>query len=422
VKSSTNKLLDELLKLHPKYIDLSLKRLQILLKKLGDPHLNLPKTIHIAGTNGKGSVQSFIRNILITNGYSCDAYISPHLLQFNERIILNNKEVSYKKLNNTLEFVRKINDNNPITFFEITTAAAFVLFQRSFSDFLILETGLGGRLDATNIIPKKLCSIITSISYDHQEFLGNTLKKITKEKLGIVKKNDFVLIGKQKAEVKNFIKSKLSKSKNIYFYGKDFKVTNIKNKNFNFQFNKKKRIINKPKLNGTHQIENASIALAFSEIMYKKKLELNFKKVNNAIKETIWPGRLEIINFNNKIIILDGSHNIDGAYKLKQFLKMKKFKPFVLFGMLNNKEINNFLRIIKSEIKYILAIKIPNEMNAFETSVIANNCRSLSINYEEIENIKRAIKYINNSNEKIFLITGSLYLVGKIRKYFINST
>ncbi len=422
MKSSTNKLLDELLKLHPKYIDLSLKRLQILLKKLGDPHLNLPKTIHIAGTNGKGSVQSFIRNILITNGYSCDAYISPHLLQFNERIILNNKEVSYKKLNNTLEFVRKINDNNPITFFEITTAAAFVLFQRSFSDFLILETGLGGRLDATNIIPKKLCSIITSISYDHQEFLGNTLKKITKEKLGIVKKNDFVLIGKQKAEVKNFIKSKLSKSKNIYFYGKDFKVTNIKNKNFNFQFNKKKRIINKPKLNGTHQIENASIALAFSEIMYKKKLELNFKKVNNAIKETIWPGRLEIINFNNKIIILDGSHNIDGAYKLKQFLKMKKFKPFVLFGMLNNKEINNFLRIIKSEIKYILAIKIPNEMNAFETSVIANNCRSLSINYEEIENIKRAIKYINNSNEKIFLITGSLYLVGKIRKYFINST
>ena len=422
MKSSTNKLLDELLKLHPKYIDLSLKRLQILLKKLGDPHLNLPKTIHIAGTNGKGSVQSFIRNILTTNGYSCDAYISPHLLQFNERIILNNKEVSYKKLNNTLEFVRKINDNNPITFFEITTAAAFVLFQRSFSDFLILETGLGGRLDATNIIPKKLCSIITSISYDHQEFLGNTLKKITKEKLGIVKKNDFVLIGKQKAEVKNFIKSKLSKSKNIYFYGKDFKVTNIKNKNFNFQFNKKKRIINKPKLNGTHQIENASIALAFSEIMYKKKLELNFKKVNNAIKETIWPGRLEIINFNNKTIILDGSHNIDGAYKLKQFLKMKKFKPFVLFGMLNNKEINNFLRIIKSEIKYILAIKIPNEMNAFETSVIANNCRSLSINYEEIENIKRAIKYINNSNEKIFLITGSLYLVGKIRKYFINST
>ena len=177
---------------------MSLDRLEKLLKKLDNPHLNLPKTIHIAGTNGKGSVQSFVRNILITNGYSCDAYISPHLSKFNERIILNNKNVSTNKLYKTLNFIKKINDDNPITFFEITTAAAFVLFQRSNSDFLILETGLGGRLDATNIIPKKLCSIITPISYDHEEFLGKTINKIANEKLGIVKKSDFVLIGKQK--------------------------------------------------------------------------------------------------------------------------------------------------------------------------------------------------------------------------------
>ena len=418
MNSTTNKLLDELLTLHPKYIDLSLDRLRILLKKLGDPHLDLPKTIHIAGTNGKGSVQSFIRNIIITNGYSCDAYISPHLSKFNERIILNNKEISTKKLNNTLEFVKKINNNQPITFFEITTAAAFVLFQRSLSDFLILETGLGGRLDATNIIPKKLCSIITPISHDHEEFLGNTIKKITKEKLGIIKKSDFILISKQKVEVNNFIKKKLLKRKNIYFFGRDFKITNIKNKKFEFQFKKKKRNIIKPKLNGTHQIENASIALAFFEIMYKK-MRFSFKKTNFAIKETIWPGRLEIVNFNNKKIILDGSHNIDGAYKLKEFLKMKKFKPHVVFGMLNNKDINSFLKIIKSEIKYILALKIPNENNAFETNIIANKCRSLSINCEEMKNMNMAINYINNSNNKIFLITGSLYLVGKIRRNFL---
>ena len=190
MQSKINKLLDDLLKLHPKYIDLSLNRLIKLLKKLGDPHLNLPKTIHIAGTNGKGSVQSFIRNILISNGYSCDAYISPHLSKFNERIVINNKEIGTKKLYQTLEFVKKINNNNPITFFEITTAVAFVLFERSNSDFLILETGLGGRLDATNVIPKKLCSIITPISYDHEEFLGKTLKKITNEKLGIIKKDN----------------------------------------------------------------------------------------------------------------------------------------------------------------------------------------------------------------------------------------
>ena len=209
MKSKTNQLLDELLDLHPKYIDLSLERLKKLLQKLGDPHLDLPKTIHIAGTNGKGSVQSFIRNILVSNGESCDAYISPHLSRFNERIILNNKSVSTKKLYETLEFVKKINNNNPITFFEITTAAAFVLFQRSNSNFLVLETGLGGRLDATNIIPKKMFSIITPISFDHEEFLGKTINKITKEKLGIVKNSEFILISKQNEKVRKFIRNKL---------------------------------------------------------------------------------------------------------------------------------------------------------------------------------------------------------------------
>ena len=198
MKSKTEQLLDELVKLHPKYIDLSLDRLKLLLKKLDNPQDHLPTTIHIAGTNGKGSVQSFIRNILFKNGYKCDAYISPHLSRFNERIILNNKEVSTKKLYETLTFLKKINNNKPITFFEITTAAAFILFKQSKSDFLILETGLGGRLDATNIIPKKICSILTPISFDHEEFLGKTLKKIANEKLGIVKNCDFVLVGKQK--------------------------------------------------------------------------------------------------------------------------------------------------------------------------------------------------------------------------------
>ena len=273
MKSKTNKLLDELLKLHPKYIDLSLKRLKKLLNKLGNPHLDLPSTIHIAGTNGKGSTQSFIRNILVSNGYSCDAYISPHLSKFNERIVLNNKDVSSKKLNNTIEFVKKINNDDPITFFEITTAVAFVLFQRSNSNFLILETGLGGRLDATNIIPRKLCSIITPISYDHEEFLGKTIYKITKEKLGIIKNSNFSIISKQTKEVEEIIKNKLSKSKNIYFYGKNYQVSKLYKNKFEFNFNKKKFKVNKPKLNGDHQIENASVALAFSQIISQKKIK-----------------------------------------------------------------------------------------------------------------------------------------------------
>ena len=337
MKSKTEKLLDELVKLHPKYIDLSLDRLKLLLKKLDNPQDHLPKTIHIAGTNGKGSVQSFIRNILLKNGYKCDAYISPHLSRFNERIILNNKEVSTKKLYETLKFVKKINNNKPITFFEITTAAAFILFKQSKSDFLILETGLGGRLDATNIIPKKICSILTPISFDHEEFLGKTLKKIANEKLGIVKNCDFVLVGKQKEELKYHIKKKLNKFENKYFYGKEFQVTkSLKNK-FEMKVDGKKFLYTQPSLNGKHQEENASISIYFTKIMKKMGYKLNTKEINTAIKKTVWPGRLEIINYKNKKIILDGSHNIDGAEKLNEFLKTKRIKPIVLFGMLNNK-------------------------------------------------------------------------------------
>ena len=176
-------LLKQLHKLHPKYIDLSLDRLRKLLEKLNNPHLKLPPVIHIAGTNGKGSTLSFIQNILIENNYSIHAYISPHLKSFNERIIIRNKLINKKSLYSVLKKIKKINNNEPITFFEITTAAAFYIFSKKKSDFLILETGLGGRLDATNIINKSLIDIITPIGIDHQDFLGKTLKKITNEKL-----------------------------------------------------------------------------------------------------------------------------------------------------------------------------------------------------------------------------------------------
>ncbi len=416
MKSKTEKLLDELVKLHPKYIDLSLDRLKLLLKKLDNPQDHLPKTIHIAGTNGKGSVQSFIRNILIENGYKCDAYISPHLSRFNERIILNNKEVSTKKLYETLIFVKKINNNKPITFFEITTAVAFILFKKSKSDFLILETGLGGRLDATNIIPKKICSILTPISIDHEEFLGKTLKKIANEKLGIVKNCDFVLVGKQKKELRDHIQKKLYKFENKYFYGKEFQVTkSLKNK-FEMKVDGKKFLYTRPSLNGKHQEENASISIYFAKIMKKMSYKLNSKKINAAIKKTIWPGRLEIINYKKNKIILDGSHNIDGADKLNDFLKTERIKPIVLFGMLNNKKANLFLNKLKRRVSKVLAIEIPDEKNSFKAKQINEICNFHSIKCEQINNINDALKYFRSHQQKIYLITGSLYLIGKIRK------
>ena len=250
--SKTDKLLKEFINLHPKFIDLSLSRLEYLLKKLGDPHKSLPPTIHIAGTNGKGSTLSFIKNILKNNNYSVHTYTSPHLEKFSERININNKQVNASRLLASLKFVKKINKGRPITFFEITTAAAFVLFSKYKADFLILETGLGGRLDATNIIPKKFLSIITSIGIDHEEFLGNTLKKITTEKLGIIKNTNNVIIAKQKKEVENFIFKKLKKMNSVYYYNKDYKFKKIDNNKFFYQFQNIKRNFSKPSLEGDH--------------------------------------------------------------------------------------------------------------------------------------------------------------------------
>jgi folylpolyglutamate synthase/dihydrofolate synthase len=171
MSSKLIKLLDQLTKLHPKYIDLSLGRLNKLLNNLGNPQFKLPPTIHIAGTNGKGSTLSFISNILKQNNYLVHSYISPHLKSFEERITISNKQISKYKLYNLIKYVHKINSNKPITFFEITTAAAFLIFSQEKADFLVLETGLGGRLDATNAIDKSILDIITPISIDHKGIL-----------------------------------------------------------------------------------------------------------------------------------------------------------------------------------------------------------------------------------------------------------
>lgn len=417
--SKINQLLTQLMDLHPKYIDLSLKRLEILLKKLGNPHHNLPAIIHIAGTNGKGSTLSFLRNILMHNGYSCHAYISPHLNKFNERIIINDQEISLSKLYNCLKYVKEINNNKQITFFEITTAAAFMMFEKHKADFLILETGLGGRFDATNIVPKKILSIITNISMDHEEYLGNTIRKITKEKLGITNVSKNILIAKQKSSVKKIIELNLVNKKNVYYYKKDFSFLNSYKNKFIFRFKTNEFLINKPNLLGEHQLENASNALAASMIIESLGFKIKYNLFNKSLAHTKWPGRLEMIKYKNKNIIFDGSHNVSGSEKLKIFLKQKKIKPLVLLGMLNNKKLFDFLKIIKNNIEEIVAIKIPEEKNSFTPLQIEENCKNLSINCIKVSNLTQANKYILKTKNKYILITGSLYLVGKIRKKYL---
>ena len=417
--SKTDNLLKEFINLHPKFIDLSLSRLESLLEKLGNPHKNLPPTIHIAGTNGKGSTLSFIKNILKNNNYSVHTYTSPHLEKFSERININNKQVDARRLLTSLKFVKKINKDRPITFFEITTAAAFVLFSKYKADFLILETGLGGRLDATNIIPKKFLSIITSIGIDHEEFLGNTLKKITTEKLGIIKNTNNIIIAKQNKEVENFIFKKLKKMNSVYYYNKDYKFKKIDKNKFFYQFQNIKRNFSKPSLEGDHQMENASTAITAAIVLKKNNYNIKINSLGKSISNTKWPGRIEKIKYKNKIIIFDGSHNLSGAEKLNQYLKNNNIKPNVIFGMLNNKKAFEFLSIIKKNIDILYPIQIPDEKNAYTQKEIYKVSKKIKLKTVSVSNLSTINRLLINSSNKYILVTGSLYLIGKIRKKYL---
>ena len=417
--TKTDKLLKEFINLHPKYIDLSLNRLNYLLEKLGNPHKNLPPTIHIAGTNGKGSTLSFIKNILQNNDYSVHTYTSPHLEKFNERININNKQVNTKTLLRSLEYVKEVNKNKPITFFEITTAAAFVLFSKYKADFLILETGLGGRLDATNIIQEKLVSIITAIGIDHEEFLGKTLKKITKEKLGIIQNSKNIIIAKQNKEVDNFIYNKLKNLNNVYYFNRDYGFKAINKKQFIFKFQKNEKTIRRPALQGFHQIENASTALITAMLLKENNYQIKLNSLGKSIYNTKWPGRIEKVKFKNKYIIFDGSHNLSGADKLNKYLNETKIHPNVIFGMLNNKNIFEFLSILKKNIDTLYPIKIPDEQNAYTQKEIHKISKKLRLDTVIIKNLTNINKLLMKNPNKYILITGSLYLVGKIRKNYL---
>ena len=308
------KLLDQLVKLHPKFIDLSLNRLFLLLDKLGNPHLKLPATIHIAGTNGKGSILSYIHNILQENKFLVHCYISPHLKSIEERFIVSNEQIGKKKLLNILRYIKKINANNPITFFEITTAAAFYIFEKEKADFVILETGLGGRLDATNIIENSMIDIISPISEDHQEFLGNNIKKITNEKLKIIKPLSKVIISKQNKIVKNEIKKRIKNLKNDkLFFGENFKLTNINKKSFSLIYKNNNINFSRPSLRGEHQIENAATAVMAILKLKEMGIRISKKSINKGLIKTVWPGRLEKGNLKNIPVYLDGAHNVAGS-------------------------------------------------------------------------------------------------------------
>ena len=425
--NKSNNILKRLELLHPKKIDLSLDRLEKLLKKLGNPHLKLPPVIHVAGTNGKGSVISYLRSIYEKNGLNVHTYTSPHLIKFNERIRINSKLVNNNHLRSLLEECEDKNDGQSITFFEITTAAALLAFSRINSDLVLLETGLGGKFDATNIIKNSLCSIITPISMDHMNFLGTNLLKIASEKIGILKKRSIIVLSKQKRSVRQLIRKEVKNKQAILFEeGIDWKITKVLKNSFILNFCENNFEFEKPSLHGNHQIENVSTALA--GILAIKKFKLKMKNINQGIKETVWPGRMQKLN-NGKLkkiigksfdLWLDGGHNIHASEVLfTEIDKWKKSKIILILGMVSGKDPVKFLKKIVNKISLLILLPIDDHQYIHPYKIKESLNKSLK-GFKEIEtcvNINEALRLILTKFKKgKILICGSLYLAGQVLK------
>ena len=388
--------------LHPKLIDFDLKRLKILMDKFHNPQNNLNNVVHIAGTNGKGSTAAFLREILEAHNLSVNIYTSPHLINFNERIRINKKLISDKNIINILEEIELKNDHNPITFFEITTAAAFIAFKRFPADINIFETGLGGRLDATNIIENKKLTIITKIGFDHEEFLGNNIQKIAKEKAGILRKNIPVIIAKQSRD----------KARKTLMY-------NAKELNSKVIMIEKISRDTKLGLTGDFQYDNASTAFTAAKFILPS---ISLTKVKKGLARTSWFGRIQklndgkIFNLRKNITIIDGSHNQDGAIVIEKYLTKEALGKWnLIIGMLNNREVKDFVKIFKNHINQIYAIEIPEQKNSLSALDIKNKLDDLGFNTNISKSLESSLK---KADDKIpLLITGSLYLAGYALKF-----
>ncbi|MDA9632229.1 bifunctional folylpolyglutamate synthase/dihydrofolate synthase [Alphaproteobacteria bacterium] len=389
--------LDRMFSFHPKLIDFDLSRLKLLMEKFNNPQNTLRNVVHIAGTNGKGSTATFLKGILENHKLSVNLYTSPHLINFNERIRINTKLISEEKLIKILEEVETKNENKPITFFEITTAAAIIAFNKYPSDVNIIETGLGGRLDATNIIENKKLTIITKIGFDHIEFLGKKIEDIAREKAGIFRKNTPVIIATQKnKKARKTLLACATKLKT--------EIIDIENISLNTTLG----------LSGDHQYENASTAYTAAKIILPL---LSLSKTKLALKQTTWPGRVhqiehgKIINYRKNITILDGAHNEDSAYVLDKYLNKKSLGKWnLIIGMLRNRDVKDFVNIFKNHINKVFAITIPDIESSYSPDQIIVKLKKSGLEVLPAKDLENALQLADK--EVPLLITGSLYLAG----------
>ncbi len=410
------KILSRLQKLHPKEIDLSLDRVQNLCKKLGNPQEKL-KCISIVGTNGKYSTIQAIRAILKEANIKVNIYTSPHIQKINERFVFNDKEISDDNLAKLLTEVEEINAGEPITYFEILTAAYFH-HAKNFDNINLIESGLFHRFDATNIIKENLATIVTTIGLDHLDWLPKnekTIEKIVYEKTSSLLNSNIIIARQTNKETLNMIKKNISSntSKKIIF-NEQFSCSENENGFIYYEDEIGGLKLPKSNLIGEFQIENIATAIA---TLRSLKLQIEDGHINNGITKIKSVARLQEINNgrikdlckNNKIFI-DGSHNPLGAKVLNKYLESLNCNKHIILGMMSNKDHNEYMNYFKN-ITSLTTIDIPNQPNAITGQELKQKLnRFPNINYKK--SIQDAIKSILVSNNDIILITGSLYLAG----------
>ncbi|WP_100368851.1 bifunctional folylpolyglutamate synthase/dihydrofolate synthase [Yoonia maricola] len=406
--------------LHPKVIDLTLDRVWRLLAAVGNPQDHLPPVIHLAGTNGKGSTQAMIRAGLEAGGAKVHAYTSPHLARFHERIRLAGELITEEALTDVLDRCYVANGPDPITYFEITTVAGLLAFAETPADYTLLEVGLGGRLDATNVIADPAITIITPVDLDHQQFLGNTLSAIAGEKAGIIKRGIPCVVGPQHDESMDVIEAKAAAlGAPLLAYGQHWHVS-VERDRLIYQDDHGLLDLPLPNLPGPHQIMNAGSAIVALRALGKDEAASEA-----AVTGAYWPARMEKLTEGALVDLaapaelwLDGGHNPAAGQALADTLRGQPPRPtHLICGMLNTKDISGYLRHLAGVAQTLTAVSIPGETATIPADQTAAEAEKVGLPAQVADDVQGAIRAITaqTPNARI-LICGSLYLAGHVMR------
>jgi len=420
--SRTDAILKRLTTLYPKFMDLGLDRQWRLLAQLGNPQDRLPPVIHVAGTNAKGSTIAYLRAMLEAAGKRVHVYTSPHLVRFNERVRLAGKLVSTRRINDALEEVERINAGQPITQFEITTSAALKLFAETPADYLLLEVGLGGDFDSTNVINHPLGTIITPVDFDHQKWLGYSIAEIASHKAGILKRGAPAVIGRQRDEGLAAIERVAARLRVTPFVqGRDYD-SYAQDGRLIYQDEAGLIDLPPPALIGHHQFDNAGIAIA---AVRHFNLPVSEAEIAAGLRSVIWPARIQPLKGKLRDLLprsselwLDGAHNAHGAAALAVSLEemnAARPKPLILIvGMMNTREPADFLKSFVPMAPRVLALTIPGEPNAHPAGHIAEAATAAGLSARTHRSVESALRDAAGTAGARVVICGSLYLGGDV--------